>query len=523
MSKCVLKVLAAMMIVGLAPSASEAQNIQPGSLTTELRLIATATSSQGGAPNFGVHSGDPRFLYVGEQNGRIRILDFSQSDPLLPFDFLDIGSVLGTTLLDDTGTGERGLLGAAFHPDFNDPANPHGYRKFYTFTSEAIARQIPHFLHQSETPSYNHHSVIREWTANDPDAQGVMTIDAGTASRQVMRIAKPGPFHNGGSLVFGPDDYMYISLGDGGGGSANGGNDGGNDVNANQGHTNPGNPDTDGGWTGQGNAQDRRNVYGSILRIKPTTDVDPDTIDNSVGGGYRVPKDNPFTADTNGATPVPGWRENWVDEIYAYGFRNPFRINFDSGDPTKLYAADVGQDRNSFSREEVSLIEKGGNHGWVIKSGTEINTFSSSRGYSPDVGVPLIDPIAQYPTTQLGHGGLAVIGGFVYRGDLLPGLQGKYVFGDLNRGDGSGGRLLYTDFADPALDVFDLNIRGAVQKPNGAFIHGVAEDANHEIYFLFGNGQIMKLVVPEPASWAIAAIATLASGGLLRRRRKRLR
>jgi hypothetical protein len=138
----------------------------------------------------------------------------------------------------------------------------------------------------------------------------------------------------------------------------------------------------------------------------------------------------------------------------------------------------------------------------VIKSGTEINDRppgAPTNAHSPNIGVPLIDPVAQYPTTQLGQGGLAAIGGFVYRGDDLPWLQGKYIFGDLNRGDGSGGRLMYTDFSDPALNVFDLKIVGGLQKPDGAFVHGVAEDANHELYFLFGSGHIVKLVAPEPA------------------------
>ena len=121
--------------------------------------------------------------------------------------------------------------------------------------------------------------------------------------------------------------------------------------------------------------------------------------------------------------------------------------------------------------------------------------------------MPLIDPIAQYPTTQLGQGGLPPSAASSIGATTFPGLQGKYVFGDLNRGDGSGGRLLYTDFADPALNVFDLKIVGAVQKPDGAFVHGVAEDANGEIYYLFGNGQIMKLVAPEPAAWALIALA----------------
>lgn len=484
------------------------QSIVTGSvnITEQLKLVTTVTNSSGGAPNFGVHSGNNRFLYVGEQNGRIRTLDFSQPNPLLATDFLNIDSILGATLVDDTGSGERGLLGAAFHPDFNNASNPSGFRKFYTFTSETYASATPHFFHQAETPTYNHQSVIREWTASAPDGNGVQTINTSVASRVVMRIAKPGPFHNGGGITFGADGYMYVPLGDGGGGNSNGGNDGGTDVNANQGHTNPGNPDSPGAWTGAGNAQDRRNVYGKILRIKPTTDADANTNASPIdGAGWRVPKSNPFTLDTNPANPA-----NFVDEIYAYGFRNPFRISFDKDSPSNLYAADVGQDRNTFSREEVSRIFAGSNYGWVAKSGTEANTSASASGYT--TSVTLTDPIAQYPTTQLGGGGLAVIGGFVYRGELIPELFGKYVFGDLNRGTGTGGRLLYTDFDDPALTVFELNITGAVAKPN-ANVHGVAEGADGEIYFLFSNGQVMALV-PEPSSGVaflvFAAFLTLA-------------
>jgi glucose/arabinose dehydrogenase len=522
--------VAAAVAVLCGACAARGQQITPGALSAQLRLVTTVTSSSGGAPNFGVHAGDSRFLYVGEQNGKIRTLDFAQTNPLSATNFLDIAAVLGTTFtdVDDTGTGERGLLGAAFHPDFNNPANPNGYRKFYTFTSETIGSATPHFVNPLEPPdtafAYNCQSVVREWTAGAPNGAGLTTIDTSVASRVVMRIGKPGRFHNGGGMAFGPDNLLYISLGDGGGGNANGGNDGGNDRLAYQGHTNPGNADTTGGWAGPGNAQDRRNVYGKILRIKPTLDEDPDSSASPIAGaGWRVPKSNPFTAETNAATPVPGYRAFWADEIFAYGFRNPFRISFDDA-TGKLYAADVGQDRNSFSREELSVITSGGNYGWVKKSGTELNTTDSGAPYAAPPN--LIDPIAQYrtlanaagtnPAQPALTGGLAIIGGYVYHGSDLPHLQGKYIFGDLNRGDNQG-RLLYTDVAEPGLNpVFDLSIVGSVTKPS-ALLHGVAEDAAGELYYLFGNGQVMKLVaVPEPGGVVLALTAAALFGRVRR-------
>src|SRR5688572_21835684 len=106
-------------------AAVRGQTIQTGAIGGQLKLVTTVTTSTNGAPNFGVHAGDSRFLYVGEQNGAIRTLDFTQPNPLLGTSFLNVDSVLGAdangrrVLVDDTGGGERGLLGAAFHPDFN--------------------------------------------------------------------------------------------------------------------------------------------------------------------------------------------------------------------------------------------------------------------------------------------------------------------------------------------------------------------------------------------------------------------
>jgi glucose/arabinose dehydrogenase len=468
---------------------SPAQAIEAGDVEVELKVVATVSGGFNIAPNFGAHYGDPRFLFIGQQNGIIRTLDFNQANPLLGTDFLNVRTILGTTFT-SVATVERGLLGGAFHPDFNN-AGTAGFRKFYTFTSETITSATPHFMHQSEpyqppTIPYNHQSVVREWTAGEPNANGVISIDTNIASRVLMRIGKPQQGHNAGTLVFGPDNYLYISLGDGGCCFDN--DDGVND--ANDGHTNQNDPDTPGGYTGHGNAQDRRNVYGKILRIKPTTEEEepePTTF-LSANEAYRIPFDNPFTAETNAMTPVTGWQDNWVDEIWAYGFRNPFRISFDR-ETGALYAGDVGQTSGT-SREEIDLVVKGGNYGWVIKQGT----LATPYNYSAAPGTTLINPIGQYPTGLTG--GSAALGGFVYRGDAIDDLEELYVFADYRRwGDGTRGAMLYLDPDESGElnQVYELAITGPVAMPV-SFIHGVAEDANGEIYYLLNNGQVIKLL-----------------------------
>jgi glucose/arabinose dehydrogenase len=312
----------------------------------------------------------------------------------------------------------------------------------------------------------------------------------------LMRINEPQSNHNGGMLSFGPDKYLYIALGDGGGSNDNSGG-----VNSTaDGHTNQNNPDGTGGvgFLGHGNGQDRRNVYGKILRIKPTTESDPvGAPSTTLSGQYRIPDDNPFTAASNpvGGQQIPGWQASWVDEVYAFGLRNPFRITFDS-ETGKLYAGDVGQG----TREEVDNIVKGGNYGWVAREGLIQNPsypLATNPTYVPAAGTSFTDPIASYVNGSSGSGGTAVIGGYVYRGDHNPALEGKYVFGDLSRqssGAAAGGRFMYMDINEPGPNqIFDMTITGALAKPT-ARLDGIAEDANGELYYLFETGQVIKLL-----------------------------
>ena len=186
---------------------------------------------------------------------------------------------------------------------------------------------------------------------------------------KIIEIPQPFPNHKGGMLLFGSDGYLYIGMGDGG---------------------SAGDP--------QNNAQDRTKLLGKILRI--------DVNDTTAATHYIIPPDNPYVND------VSGFRK----EIWAYGFRNPWRFSFDSvgGD---LWVGDVGQD----VAEEIDIVREGKNYGWRIMEGTFC--------YNPPTGcdtVGLTPPIKEYlhPT------GDAIIGGHVYRGYRRPDLVGAYIYGD---------------------------------------------------------------------------------------------
>ena len=377
-------------------------------------------------------------LLVASRNGLIYSLQGNEllEQPL----FLDMAQA-GVPI---TTSGEGGLLGLAFHPDFAVQVAP-GAGSVFTYTTEAGGDAVPDFTHPELAAGGGvFHSVIRQWTVS-PDQPDV--IDTEIPSRVLMRIDQPQANHNGGDIAFGPDEYLYIALGDGGGGNDNGGSP----TDPSDGHTNPGEQ------TPPGNGQDITNVYGSILRIDPLGS-------NSANGQYGVPPDNPFVAGEG------------VDEIFAYGLRNPYRMSFDR-QAGQLYVGDVGQSQ----REEVDVIVSGGNYGWVVKEGTRIHR----PGFDT---TGMIDPLAEYDHSE----GNSVIGGFVYRGQQIPELVGKYVFGDLGQ---SRGRLFYLDPFDPEIHEFLLDADGqTINDP----IWGFGEDAAGELYVLVQDRRILQIQRAEP-------------------------
>ena len=428
----------------------------------ELQTIATGITSP--VDFLSANDGTGRLFIVG-QTGKVLILNGTTVSGTA---FLDVSSRL-TSL--NPNYDERGLLALAFHPGFADPASP-GYRKLYTYTSEPVSGTADFTV--SITGAFNHQSVLAEWQVS---AANTNLVDSSTR-REIMRIDEPQSNHNGCKLAFrASDHYLYISLGDGGAANDSG-----------AGH----NPAT-------GNGQDLTTVLGKILRIDP---LDPALTSSSgdpvsANGKYRVPVSNPFVMTVPPA--------NRVVEIYAYGFRNPFRFSFDATSD-KFIVGDVGQDHV----EEIDLVESGKNYGWNRKEGTFL--FNSSNGNvlpDPSPDPALSDPLAQYSHDD----GIAVLGGFLYRGSGVLALPGKYVFGDLVGPGSSSGRLFYLD------DLNSNTIRefriGNVERSLGLLLKGFGQDANGEIYVLADTnigptgttGRILK-IVPAPATSALVNLST---------------
>ncbi|HEX5634662.1 MAG TPA: PQQ-dependent sugar dehydrogenase [Gemmatimonadales bacterium] len=281
--------------------------------------------------------GDPR-LFVAEKDGRIHVVEDGVT---LPTPFLDLSALVSRG-------GEQGLLGLAFDPQYATTR-----RVFVSYTNLAGDNVLASYRRSSGS------------------------ADVADPSSAVVHLTVDQPFsnHNGGHIAFGPDGYLYLGLGDGGGAA-----------------------------DPLGNGQGLGELLGSILRI-----------DVSGGTGYAVPGDNPFL----GVTGARG-------EVWAYGLRNPWRFSFDraTGD---LYIGDVGQSE----REEIDVSTaadgagRGRNYGWAVTEGDRcLGNDSCDR-------TGLTEPLVSYSHAD---GSCSVTGGYVYRGAAIPALQGTYFYSDFCSG-----------------------------------------------------------------------------------------
>jgi glucose/arabinose dehydrogenase len=414
--------------------------IREGGVQVRLEPVATGLT----APNWGISApGDADRLFVVDQDGIVWAVDLSSGAKSV---FLDVASRLVPLGVGGPNTfDERGLLGLAFDPDYANNG------LLYTYTSEPVSGPADFSTMPADTPA-NHQSSIAEWRV--PNPRNPSSVVDPSTRRELIRIDEPQFNHNAGALNFGPDGFLYISLGDGGAAD-----------------------DQGVGHSPQGNGQDPSNVLGSILRIDPTGT-------NSANGNYGVPQDNPFVGQAG-----------FVPEIWAYGFRNPFRFSFDSS-TGKLWAGDVGQN----DIEEVDVVTRGGNFGWRVKEGSFLfDPNGAEPGFvtarSPGKPKGLIDPIAEYDHDE----GIAVVGGFVYRGDAIPQLRGRYVFGDFARSFAEFGRLF---FLDPAERIREFRLVG--QDSLGLKLDGFGQDADGELYVLgnttgtpFGETGVVLRIAPR--------------------------
>jgi glucose/arabinose dehydrogenase len=351
---------------------------------------------------------------VVQQGGRIRVV---RGGTFLPVDFLNLTSEV-------LSGGEQGLLGLAFAPDYATSR-----RFFVNFTNKAGDTVIARFRRSNDP------------VVADPSTRFDLRFGA------ARFIGQPFANHNGGNLVFGPDGFMYVGLGDGGSGN------------------DPGN-----------RAQNPAELLGKMLRIDVNVpDSDPT--------GYRVPSDNPFLSRGPAGT---------RPEIWAFGLRNPWRYSFDDpklGGTGALIIGDVGQ--NAFEEIDYEPPRRGGrNYGWRNREGAHDNVTSQ-----PPAFLPLVDPIHDYGRSSGG----SVTGGFVYRGRSLgAAFYGRYFFGDFVSGRiWSLGLALDSAGEARATDLREMNAELGV----GTFsVSSFGVDAAGELFVLnYNNGVVLRLRGPALA------------------------
>ncbi len=334
------------------------------------------------------HAGDGSGrLFAGMQRGLVHVFD-AKPDVKTTKVFLDIQKKVADYW--GPGQNEEGFLGLAFHPNYKKNGRLYVY---YTAADPGHVSVLSEFKVSKDEPN-----------KADPSSE-----------KELFRIEQPYANHNGGSIEFGPDGYLYIGMGDGG--SA---------------------------YDPHGNGQNLGVPLGKVLRIDVDKPAD--------GKSYGIPADNPFRADAKADA-----------RVFAYGFRNPWRLTFDAK-TGRLWVADVGQDL----WEEIDVVTKGGNYGWSGREGSYPFGDGRTQGSAP------IPPVWEYDHQT----GKSVTGGAVYRGPSVPELDGKYLYADYVTG--KLWALTYDDATGKA------TANDAIPGPTLGVL-GYGADEAGEVYFGIGS------------------------------------
>ncbi|HEV7607571.1 MAG TPA: PQQ-dependent sugar dehydrogenase [Steroidobacteraceae bacterium] len=346
--------------------------------------------------------------YVVQKTGSVRVFDNTPNVAAPTREFFNISSRLNSD--PNSANDERGLLGMAFHPNY--PTDPRVYL-FYTGTDPALG--------------------LVDRVSQFRLAAGGTTLDPATEI-ELLNVDDPESNHNGGNIAFGPDGFLYIGIGDGGGGDDQHG--------------------------AIGNSQLLTTLLGKMLRI--------DVAAATLAQPYAIPPSNPYAAN---AKCTGGTGGASCPEIFAYGFRNPWRWSFDR-DSGQLWLNDVGQN----ALEEVDLVTIGGNYGWRCFEGTTNTGFACGPNKTASIA-----PVAQYGRAL----GFSTTGGVVYRGSAIPALRGRYVFGDFGSGN---------LWSIPLDTTPTLTLVAGDALPTGLQIASFAQDTGGEVYVVDLAGTLNRLV-----------------------------
>ena len=387
--------------------------------------------------------GETNRLFIVEQSGRISVITNITAATPTYLTFLDIQSRVGYD------GGEQGLLGLAFHPDYKN----NGYFFVFYVTSGTRMDRLSRFK-------------VSDANANiaDPNSETIL-------------ISQPDDYsnHNAGDLHFGADGYLYVSLGDEGGG----------------------------GDSGRNSQRIDKDFFSGMLRID--VDKKPDSLapnpHPASSTNYAVPADNPFVGATNFNGIALADPSKVRTEFWAVGLRNPWRYSFDPLTGA-LWCGDVGQD----AYEEVDIITKGGNYGWNYREGLHAYTGT------PPAGFKAIDPIYEYPHA---NGNNCVIGGVVYRGARFSQLYGAYVFGD--NGSGNIWAMRLNDQGKGVVQQIASNLHASgfgVDPSNGDVLVCTVSDGRIRrlVYSTNSTGAAIPLTLADTGAFSDLATLTPADG-----------